>query len=75
MAGKKTTKPSANTKSFLQEMRKKKMMSQQENDDLIYINGSSSIQSSTSSVNTDKVPGSIPEEVSQKEIKSEEYKV
>ena len=29
VAGKKTTKPSANTKSFLQEMRKKKMMSQQ----------------------------------------------
>ena len=43
VAGKKTTKPSANTKSFLTEMRKKKMMSQPENDDLIYISGSSPV--------------------------------
>ena len=41
IVGKKTTKPSANTRSFLQEMRKKKMQSQtaDPNEDLIFVSG------------------------------------
>lgn len=39
MAGKITTKPSANTKSFLSEMRKKKIQSQEMSEDLLFVSG------------------------------------
>lgn len=39
VAGKITTKPSANTKSFLAEMRKKKTGSIDQNQDLVYVSG------------------------------------
>ena len=39
IAGKTKTKPSANTKSFLAEMRKKKTMVQDQNEDLFFVNG------------------------------------
>lgn len=39
VAGKITTKPSANTKSFLAEMRKKKVQSNEVNEDLFYVSG------------------------------------
>jgi hypothetical protein len=44
VAGKVKTKPSANTKSFLQEMRKKKMQQSLDNDDLVFVSGNSTIQ-------------------------------
>lgn len=39
VAGKITTKPSANTKSFLSEMRKKKIQSQEMSEDLLFVSG------------------------------------
>ena len=46
IVGKVKTKPSANTKSFLQEMRKKKMQQNMENnEDLIYVSGNATASS------------------------------
>lgn len=39
VAGKTKTKPSANTKSFLAEMRKKKKLNEDMNEDLFFVNG------------------------------------
>lgn len=39
IAGKVKTKPSVNTKSFLQEMRKKKMQQEMDHEDLVYVSG------------------------------------
>ncbi len=39
IAGKTKTKPSANTKSFLAEMRKKKKGHEDQNEDLVFVNG------------------------------------
>ncbi len=39
IAGKTKTKPSANTKSFLAEMRKKKRGNDDQNEDLLFVNG------------------------------------
>jgi len=53
VAGKIKTKPSVNTKSFLQEMRNKKMQqSMQNNEDLIFISGNATIH---------EQPAQIPE--------------
>ena len=53
VAGKTKTKPSANTKSFLQEMRKKKMQQQLgENEDLIYLSGSAPPPTATTTQST-----------------------
>lgn len=45
VAGKVKTKPSANTKSFLQEMRKKKMQQSLDNEDLVFVSGNASLHS------------------------------
>lgn len=39
VAGKTKTKPSANTKSFLSEMRKKKKLNEEMSEDLFFVNG------------------------------------
>ncbi len=39
VAGKTKTKPSANTKSFLAEMRKKKKLNEEMSEDLFFVNG------------------------------------
>ena len=52
IAGKVKTKPSANTKSFLQEMRKKKMQQALDNEDLVFVSGNATMNAQSEATST-----------------------
>ena len=62
VAGKVKTKPSANTKSFLQEMRKKKMQQALDNEDLVFVSGNATVHAqSESEVKVEPASNKLPD--------------